>query len=160
MDFNELCGRGSFSWSFCFKTSPSTDDMSLTSFASEVKRHLVLHGMDSVFWIEDMAGELHDIVASYALYTVDDVLGGILSLENKYDEYDKDNLTDSATFLLNSIDPSLKKLITPFLKDDISGPEIWIRIVSEMQSSSVERMIKVAADFEKVRVKHFKVENI
>ena len=48
--------------------------------------------------------ELHDIVASYALYTVDDVLGGILSLENKYHYYDRENLTDSANFLFNSIE--------------------------------------------------------
>ena len=35
---------------FCFKTAPTSKDLSLPSFATEVKRHLVQHGMDSVYW--------------------------------------------------------------------------------------------------------------
>ena len=78
---------------FCFKTTPAAEDMSLTAFSAEVKRHLVQHGMDSVFWIEDMQGQLHDIVTSHALYTIDNVLAGLLAYDKKFDDYDRATTT-------------------------------------------------------------------
>ena len=63
-------------------------------------------------------------------------------------------------FLLASIDMDMKSMINPYLKSEASGPEIWIRIVHEVQSSSVERMIKVKEVLSKCRVRSFKGDDM
>ena len=143
-----------------FKKTPGADGLGLSDFESEVQRHLETHGMDSVFWQLDPLQDLQNIMQSHPLYTVQTVLDSLASLDILYDDYDRENLIDSGLFLLASIDNDIKTMINPYLKSEATGPEIWIRIINEVQSSSVERMIKVKGDLSKIRVRNFKGDDV
>jgi hypothetical protein len=143
-----------------FKKVPNTGGMGFQDFESEVQRHLEVHGLDSVFWVPGTNGELNNIISAHSLYSVQNVIDGIKTLENEHDEYDQENLTDSGLFLLNSIDSDIKSMLNPYLKSDSTGPEIWIRVVHEVQSSSVERMLKVKNDLSRSRVRNFRGDDI
>ena len=67
---------------------------------------------------------------------------------------------DILSYIMASIDTDIKTMINPYLKSEASGPEIWIRIVHEVQSSSVERMIKVKEVLSKCRVRSFKGDDV
>jgi hypothetical protein len=143
-----------------FKKVPGSDGMGLQDFESEVLRHLEVHGLDSVFWQSSPLKELLNIVTSHSLFSIQSVLDSLQDMESKYDDYDRENLIDSGMFLLASIDMDMKSMINPYLKSEASGPEIWIRIVHEVQSSSVERMIKVKDVLAKCRVRSFKGDDV
>jgi hypothetical protein len=138
-----------------------TDGHTLHSFASDVQRHLELHGMDAVFYVQDSSQVLCNIIQQHPLFTVNNVVDRISTYKTTlYDDYDQDNLIDSREFLLNSIDADIKLLISPFITTASSGPEIWMLIVGEIQSSSVERLVSVAEEIKKSKLKSFKGENV
>ena len=143
-----------------FKKVPGSDGMGLQDFESEVQRHLEVHGMDLIFWQKSPLKELLNIVNSHSLFSIQNVLDSLLDMDSKYDEYDRENMTDAGMFLLASIDTDIKTMINPYLKSEASGPVIWIRIVHEVQSSSVERMIKVKEVLSKCRVRSFKGDDV
>ena len=78
-----------------FKKVPITGGMDFQDFEAEVQRHLEVHGMDSVFWVPDDNGDLHNIVSAHSLYSVQNLTDGIKMMEIQHDEYDQENLTDS-----------------------------------------------------------------
>jgi GAG-pre-integrase domain/Zinc knuckle len=139
----------------------ATDGHTLHSFASDVQRHLELHGMDAVFYVQDSTKQLCNIVQQHPLFTVENVADLVTTYRTTlYDDYDLDNLIDSREFLLNSIDSDIKLLISPFITSATSGPEIWMWIVGEIQSSSIERLVSVAENIKKCKLKSFKGENV
>ena len=143
-----------------FKKTPGADGLGLSDFEPEVQQHLDVHGMDSVFYQLDPLKDLQNIVQSHPLYTVQTVLDSLAIMDIRYDDYDRENLVDSGLFLLASIDNDIKTMINSYLKSEASGPEIWIRIIHEVQSSSVERMIKVKSDLSKIKVRNFKGDDV
>jgi hypothetical protein len=97
----------------------------------------------------------------YMLFAPDKFTGIVKDLKKThYDSYDDDNCMDSREFLLNSLDSKFLLKITPFITSTSTGPEVWIRIVNEVQSSSVERLLKVSNDVRNIKIKNFKGENI
>jgi hypothetical protein len=120
--------------------------------------------MDWVFNVEDADNELRNIVQYYPIFTTEQVVQHVRTYGDTttpiYDDYDTDNLNDSALLLLNSIDSELKILLNPVLRVDVSGPELFMQIVSEIQRTSVEMLSKLAKHVEKVTLKSFKGENV
>jgi 2',3'-cyclic-nucleotide 2'-phosphodiesterase (5'-nucleotidase family) len=97
------------------------------AFASDVDRHMREHGMDSVFYIEDDSGAMVNILQHYSKFTNGQVQDKIKVLyDTLYDDFDKDNASWSATFLLNSIDAQMRKDILPLCQPIITGPELWM----------------------------------
>jgi hypothetical protein len=70
------------------------------------------------------------------------------------------NLQDSANFLLNSIDNSIMEQLNPFLLPTTTGPEIWMRIIGEIQSFSTDRLLTVVDQIKKTKLKDFKGEDV
>lgn len=140
----------------------SKDGYNLHAFTNDVQEHLELHGMDSIFYTLNSDKQLVNIIQNHNLLTTENVIESVkdYKLYGNYDYFDLDNLADSKVFLLNSIDPLMKLTITPFVTPDTTGPEIWMRIVSEIQSSSVERLVQVANDVKKLRLKDYKGEDV
>jgi hypothetical protein len=135
--------------------------ISLQAFANDVNLHLVNHGMDSVFHVRDSDGELVDLIHEHPRMTIQGVTASIkMMTEDKlYDEYDKDNLRDSLMYLLNSVDAAVKQEITPFLTAETTGPELWMRIVGTVQSSTIERLSKLLKTIRNIKLTDYK-ENI
>jgi hypothetical protein len=116
-----------------FKPNDSSG-LTIQAFSNEVNLRLVNHGMDSVFYIPDDDDNMIYIItdnAKFAMQQVQDAVSlGIR--RGSYDEFDEDNLADSKMYLLNSIDFATKQEINPFMTEDTSGPELWMRIVGRV----------------------------
>ena len=162
------------------KFKKEVSDYDLHTFSNDVSRHLKNHGMDSIFWIPDKKYMLRNIIFQHSLFTIDRVITHVKSYQTYidtdvtmpgdtqvvtqllrvFDKYDIDNLNAAREFLLSSIDPNMKKMINPFITDTTTGPEIWMRIVSEFQSTSIQRLDHVRKQLESVKLKQFKGENV
>ena len=119
------------------------------------------HGMDSVFYVEDDAGGMVNLLHHYSKFTNTTVEEKIKTLyDNHYDDYDKDNATWSATFLLNSIDTQMRKEILPLCRPDITGPELWMRLVSDVYADTVQRMELLKDEVRNMQFKTYKGENV
>lgn len=148
------------------KFKRSDPNYSLTAFASDAKRHMEQHGIDSVFYAEDPAdttAEPIDLFSSHSRYTIEGVTTWVKKAEsNYYDDYALDALDDSAEWLLNSIDESLKAAIRCNLpsNDLMKGPIVWMLIVNEVQSSSMLWIRSIEDKFKKLKLSDFKGENV
>jgi hypothetical protein len=105
--------------------------------------------MDSVFYIPDPMDPttMVNIVTYHSKVNIDHVSTFIKTLTNepdptkpKYDDYDLENLTNSRTYLENILDIDLLNDIRSVTNESTTGPEIWLRIVAEVQSTSMERL--------------------
>lgn len=144
-----------------FKPNDSTG-INLASFSGDVNLKLINHGMDSIFHIPDQEGNMINIITDHARFTLKNVIEHINEgkKQETYDEFDRSNLTDSMMYLLNSIDTSLKQEINSFINSETSGPELWMRIVTSVQSSTIERMTKLQRLIRETKVKDYRGENI
>lgn len=123
--------------------------MSLKFFSDEVLRHVKTTGMDGVFYVPDPLAPttMVNVITHHSKVTYDHVATYVKTLTNEkdptkpsYDEYDIENLTDSCTYLENVIDIDLLHDLRAVSDETTSGPEFWMRLVSEVQSSSLERL--------------------
>lgn len=123
--------------------------MSLKFFSDEVLRHLKITGMDAVFYVPDpMAPTTMINIVTHHSKVTDDVVSAFISkLTNEtdptkpsFDDYDQENLADSRTFLENVLDHDLLHDVRATTDESTTGPELWMKIVSEVQSSSLERL--------------------
>jgi hypothetical protein len=111
---------------------------STSSFADDVFRHLKRCGMDTVFFFPSITipSEYLNICTSHSMfenYHVNQIVQDNIAA-GFYDEYDLANLSDSAEFLLNSIDIDLKTHVRTLLVPESTGPEVFCLIVQEVQS--------------------------
>jgi hypothetical protein len=121
-----------------------------------------LNGMDTVFYVEDDEGNWKSVLHHHSTFTtkaIEDKIEEYVD-DDLYDKYDLANLKFSATFLINSIDPEMRKDIVPYCRRGITGPELWMRIVADVHSDSVMRMEQLKEDVKAMKVKDFKGENI
>jgi hypothetical protein len=123
--------------------------MSLKFFSDEVLRHLKITGMEAVFYVPDPLTPtlMINIITHHSKVTTDIVESFVHKLMNEidpnkpsYDEYDLENLADSRTYLENVLDHDLLHDVRATLDETTSGPELWMKLVAEVQSSSLERL--------------------
>jgi hypothetical protein len=138
---------------------------SIDSFADDLYRHMEKHGMDSVFYVptpDSTTGAMLNLFTHHSLVTIDQVKDHVddLKASSTYDDYDDDNLAESAAYLTDSIDAKLRGQIMPYCDKDVSGPELWMRIVGEVQSDSAERLEKLKEDVKKTKLVDHKGENV
>lgn len=140
----------------------------LLAFADEALNHMQLHGMDTVFYMKGVSangagGE--DLFTYHTKYTktevhdhIDTALKGTGAVT--FDAYCMSCLTESAQWLLNSLDESLKSSLRPQLVTRPTGPELWMMIVAEVQSDSIKRCDALIKKFESFTLSQFKGENV
>ena len=75
-------------------------DYHLSAFSEDVKEHLVLHGMDTIFYVKTASG-LIDCLEQYKSITISGIKPDIKATVALYDPYDKENDTWAKKFLLN-----------------------------------------------------------
>jgi len=137
----------------------------LVAFAAEALTHMQTYGMDSVFYLKgnDSNGEgAEELFTRHSRYTKSQVDGFVKDkLASKvYDSYSVTCLNESAQWLLNSLDESLKSSIRPQLASNPSGPQLWMMIVAEVQTDSLRRNMQLRKKFETLTLSQFKGENV
>ena len=144
------------------KFSRDCKKYSVQAFASDVDRHMQEHGMDSVFYTKDDGGKMVNILQHYSKFTNSQVQENKIKelYDGSYDDYDKDNADWSATFLLNSINTEMRKEILPLCRPNITGPELWMRLVSDIYADTIQRMELLKDEVRNIQLKNFKGENV
>lgn len=140
-------------------------EFSLMAFAEEALGHMQTHGMDTVFYMTgvDSVGEGGEEVFTYhSKYTKSHVASFIQGkiANGTYDQQAQICLKESAQWLVNSLDESLKGSIRPQLTSRPTGPEVWMMIVSEVQSDSLRRCALLTEQFRSLSLSKYKGENV
>ena len=140
-------------------------DYNLLAFADDALQHMEQHGMDTVFYVkganDDGTGgeELFTYHARYTQSQVDEFVTNGLT-NNVFDSFSQNSLNESAQWLLNSMDESLKSSLRSQLLTRPKGPQLWMMIVAEVQSESLRRTVELTKKFENMTLAQFKGENV
>lgn len=142
-------------------------EFTLLAFAAEALKHMQRHGMDTVFYLKgaNSAGEgAEELFTFHSKFTkshvdkhISDMTDGV---SPKFDEYCSKALSDSAEWLEASLDESLKSSLRLSLSTAPTGPQLWMLIVSEVQSTSIRRSDQMAKKFQALKLSSFKGENV
>ena len=139
---------------------------SLLAFADDALRHMQLTGMDAVFYMQgadpNTGKGAEDIFNHHTKYTTKSVEAHIKAMiaSGAFDQYQKDALSQSGTWLTNSLDDSLKTSLRTHLSKRPSGPVLWMLIVTEVLSDRLLRCSQLAQEFEALTLSQFKGENV
>jgi len=149
------------------KFKPNNADYLLQLFAEDALDHMETYGMDSVFWYTDPADttRARNVLKYHSRFTTSYVAAETakmrIATDNpKYDKYKEANLRMSRMWLLNSLDPALTHLLRPRLVPEMSGPEVWMLLVSMVQSDSVRCLRKRERALEKLTLKSYPGANV
>ena len=140
-------------------------DFTLVAFADEALKHMQLTGMDTVFCVTgaDANGEGAEELFTYhtrcTKAAVDQFIKNQLDT-GVFDECQRAALQESALWLSNSLDESLKPSLRTQLASRPTGPQLWMSIVSEVQSDSLKRVDNLTKRFEKMTLADFKGESV
>ena len=131
----------------------------LTAFAHEALSHMEAHGMDSVFHMTGgVDGE--ELFTYHTKYTKSQVDKLIKDRMPKFDQHAVTALKESAVWLVNSLDESLKSALRLQLMAKPTGPQVWMMIVMKVQSDSLRRSQDLAEKFKALTLAQFKGENV
>ena len=140
-------------------------DFGLMAFADVALQHMQATGMDTVSHMKgvDSDGEggqeLFTFHTRYSKAAVDKFIAEQIG-NGVFDKLQKDALTESATWLVDSLDESLKSSLRTHLAKRPNGPQLWMLIVGEVQSDSLNRCDELAERFKKLTLASFKGENV
>ena len=124
----------------------------LLSFANDALSHMQEYGMDTYFYLEGIDPSANpesgkDLFRYHTKYTkqqVDDFINECLGLPTtrtvgigKLDALGQEALKDSGTWLMNSLDETMRSSPQPVLPPRPMGPTVWMRLVSEVQMESL-----------------------
>ena len=141
-------------------------DYSLLSFSADALSHMETHGADSVFYTEGadptQGKKGAELFTYHSKHTVSSVKAWVQDNRAKglYDGYAEKALSESALWLINSLDDSLKTSLCNQIHGCVSGPEVWMIIVSEVQHQSLRHASNLQEEFKKSKLTDFKGENI
>jgi hypothetical protein len=146
-------------------------EYNLLAFANDALAHMEEHGMDTFFYLEGVGSPLEtgkDLFRYHTKYTtsqVDDFIKECLGATapttvGTLDSYGIDALKDAGTWLMNSLDESLKATLHPLLPPRPYGPTVWMALVAEIQMDSFRRINNLVKKFEATKVADFKGENV
>jgi hypothetical protein len=115
------------------------DDL-LRTFKLNVSTHLIKHGMDSIAYLNDpeMSNTMTSVIQDHARYTVETARVGSESCVKMFDKYDDSNNEAAIEFVLGSLGPELKKSDCDDLEPSDSFTVVWILIIKNIQSTSID----------------------
>lgn len=140
-------------------------EMNLMAFAPICLKHMIRTGMDTVFYMEgvDANGqggvELFNYHTRYTKASVDKFIKDRIA-DGSFDDEQITAMEESAEWLENSLDESLLHSMRSQLASRPYGPQLWMMIVSEVQSDSLKRCDSLAEKFKAMDLTHFKGENV
>ena len=123
----------------------------LLAFADEALKHMETHGMDTVFFMTaaDSSGQGgEELFTFHTKFTkghvdkfIEDAFKAVGTMPPKFDQFAQDACFESAQWLVNSLDESLKSSLRPQLTGRLTGPQVWMMIVGEVQVDSLKRHV-------------------
>ena len=154
----------SFEFRTTSKQSPfklDNKDYPLAIYEQDINDHMTMMGLDSIFYVKDpLSDDMLNVITDHSRLFKEHVTRHVLDYQSKYDEYDQTNMTEASTYLMASLDPALKMTIRPFLRTNITAPELWMTIVSKVQAESLQRYENIKKEVENLRVNQYPAENI
>lgn len=148
------------------KFSPAATDFRLVEFGDLAFNHCIMHGLDTPFYLPDPADDTRmlDVFNYHGKFTYDEVK---LHIEDKiktevFDQYMITSLSDSAAFLLNSLDRTFQRTIRTSLNfgDARFGPLVWMKLTEEVLPNMLRRMDELETLFRSRSVKSTPGENV
>ena len=136
-------------------------EYSLVTFADAALQHMQTHGMDTPFYMQgakdDGTGgmEVFTYHTHYTKKVVKEAIAG-----RPTDKYNNAALSESALWLANSLDTTLRSSLRTQLSTRPSGPVLWMMIVAEVQSDSLKRCDALADKFRSLSLASTKGENV
>ena len=140
-------------------------NFSLIAFADAALQHMQQTGMDTVFHMTgvDANGEgAEELFTFHTRFTKQAVIDHVQSKidDGSFDKHQVDALSQSALWLANSLDESLKSSLRTQIAARPSGPVLWMAIVGEVQANTLDRCDKLADAFKALTLSQFKGENV
>ena len=117
--------------------------------------------MDTIFYMTGGV-DAKEIFMYHTQYSKDKVEGHIVAKisDGTFDALQVTALQESALWLVASLDDSLKASLRPTLALCPTGPVLWMMIVAEVQSDSLQCCKLLAKEFEAMSLSQFKEEDI
>jgi hypothetical protein len=112
----------------------------LLPFKKLVQAHLKDTGLDTVAYLPDMRKKMSYVITDHARFTLDSARAGSVAQMKSYDKYDHSNNKAAKAFLLDSLAVDLKTTITELIEDDDSFHVVWLTLMNEIQTQSIERI--------------------
>jgi hypothetical protein len=135
----------------------------LSAFAKRVKMHMEMHGMDSIFYVEDPTRpkEMISVLENYQLCTAAHVTAEIKRVTPLYDEYDANNHTAARVYLRASFGPKLlAKLDARDPKDLLAPAEMFMIAASQGTSISPQEIDIIKKKMKELSPLDFAGQNI
>jgi hypothetical protein len=113
----------------------------LSVFSKSVWNHLLDTGMDTIAYLQDPEynDRMTDVIHGHSRFTV-----GSTKLLSKvqmvlYDKYDRTNDKAACSFLLSSLETTLRNRVEEKLEDSDSFTVTWLTFIKCIQSTSIDR---------------------
>lgn len=121
--------------------TPFAKSSDLTAFENTVWDHLVDTGMDTIAYLPDpeASTKMVDVVHTHSRFTVTSAIQHCDARKDDYDPYDHTNERAARTFLLNSLDKTLRETVKEKMEPDDKFAVTWMRLIAVLQSTSIER---------------------
>ena len=147
------------------KFSRASTTYPLLTFSRDAHQHMRETGMDSEFYFIDPSDSvIKNIFDNHARFTIESVdkqlQDGLGQTPSRYDSYSLKNLQNSAKWLMNSLDSDLRGTIRNEVTDDVTGPHLWMVIVSHVETDSYRRYQSMEHNLKSLSIKSYPGENI
>ena len=142
---------------------------SFADYSDDASTHMEQCGMDSIFCLSDPCnhGSMLSLFQYHSRFTKTDVFDEVKDKNQSqntghgsYDKWDRQNLEMSKVWLLDSLGDTLKAALHPQLLPHLTGPDVYMLIVSEVQSDSIHSMRLKERSLEKVALSSYTLENV
>ena len=131
--------------------SKFTRDAHLMDFVDSVEKYLYRTGMDTISFLPDPnnPSEVASVVTCYSKFDLQDAVTTSRTLRtSSFDRFDRNNDDSARNWLLDSIDPGLKKDVTDRLQNDDGFTSHWLQLIHLVQSTSFNRFTVIKRDIE------------
>ena len=134
----------------------------LQTFERKVISHFKESGLDTIAYLPDPEDptSMTSCISGHARYTIDSARTASSLISTSFDRYDNENDTAAKHYVLDSVDTTLHRKISNRLKEDDRFPALWIIMIDEFQSTSIERYDSLKATIRNLSVHQYAGQNV
>ncbi len=140
-----------------------TRDSELLNFQKKILKHLKLHGMDTVTYLEDPTdtSRVVSVIEDHAKFNVKEgIKKANDNMKANFDSYAKSDDSDATEYLLACLDSDLENQLYESCTDGDSFVSHWLKLIHIIRSVSIERFDKIKATLKSRKVSDYAGENI
>ncbi len=135
----------------------------LLSFQKKVSKHLKLHGMDTIAYLEDPTdtSRVVSVIEDHAKFNLKEgVRKANSNMKTHFDSYARRDDSEATEYLLASLDPVLENQLYESCKDGESFVAHWLKLIQIIRSVSIERFDKIKNTLKDRKVSDYPSEDI